>query len=80
MRRVFMMGLLTVLTTISSTGCFVNMYSTDPVRRYRQLFFQSEDLRLLEDDMERFWMIDQPSNLSDKPYHGFGKPAARRRF
>lgn len=80
MRRVFLMGLLTVLTTMSYTGCFVNMYSADPVRRYRQLFFQSEDLRFLEDEMERFWMIDQPTALTPKPYHGFGKPAARRRF
>lgn len=80
MRRVFMMGLLAVVTTASSAGCFLNMYSTDPIRRYRQLFFQSEDLRLIEDDLERFWMIDQPSNLSLKRYHGMADPGARRRW
>jgi hypothetical protein len=53
------------------------MYSSDPVRRYRQLFNQSEDLRLLEDDLERFWMVDQPSHLSLKRYHGQADPAAR---
>jgi hypothetical protein len=76
MRRVLITGLLAVVTTTSSAGCFLNMYSADPIRRYRQLFYQSENLRLLEDDMERFWMIDQPSQLSLKRYHGLGEPAA----
>ena len=80
MRRVWVMGLLAVLTTVSSSGCFLNMYSPDPIRRYRQLFYQSEDLRLIEDDLERFWMVDQPSTLTFKTYHGFGKPEARRRW
>ena len=76
MRRVLITGLLAVITTTSSTGCFLNMYSADPIRRYRQLFFQSEDLRLLEDELERFWMIDQPSQMSLKRYNGLGAPAA----
>ncbi len=80
MRRILMMGLLAIVSTTSSTGCFLNMYSADPVRRYRQLFYQSEDLRLLEDDIERFWMIDQPSQLSLKRNFGLGDPAARRHF
>ncbi|MFO0945840.1 MAG: hypothetical protein U1D30_07840 [Planctomycetota bacterium] len=74
-----MLGLLALLATTSS-GCFINEYSADPIRRYRQLFFQSEDLRLIEDDMERFWMLDNPSNLSPKRYHGLGEPAARTRW
>ena len=79
MRRVFQMGLLALIAASSSAGCFLNMYSADPIRRYRQLFYQSEDLRLIEDEMERFWMIDQPSQLSPKRYHGLGQPAARIR-
>ncbi|MGL4461442.1 MAG: hypothetical protein ACRC1K_04760 [Planctomycetia bacterium] len=78
MRRVLLTGLLAVLAT-STTGCFLNEYSSDPIRRYRQLFFQNEDLRLLEDDFERFWMLDQPSQLSLKRSHGLGDPYARRR-
>lgn len=78
MRRVFA-GLLVLVTAVSSSGCFLNMYSADPLRRYRQLFFQSEDLRLIEDEIEHFWMIDQPSALSLKRYSGLGDPAARRR-
>ncbi len=79
MRRGFVIGMLVTLTTFSSTGCFLNMYSADPLRRYRQLFYQSEDLRLIEDEIERFWMIDQPSALSLKRYSGLGDPSARRR-
>jgi hypothetical protein len=79
MRRVLLMGLVAIVTTTSSAGCFLNMYSADPIRRYRQLFYQSEDLRMLEDEIERFWMIDQPSQLTLKRYHGLGDPAARSR-
>ena len=78
MRRVLVTGLL-VAIAISSSGCFLNMYSADPLRRYRQLFFQSEDLRLIEDEIERFWMIDHQSNLSLKRYSSMGDPSARRR-
>jgi hypothetical protein len=80
MRRGLAIGLLALLTSAGSTGCFLNMYSSDPIRRYRQLFYQSEDLRLIEDDIERFWMIDQPSNLSFQRYNGFAFPNARTRF
>ena len=80
MRRVIFTGLLAIIMTTSFAGCFVNEYSADPIRRYRQLFYQSEDLRLLEDDFERFWMLDQPSTLSPKFYHGLGQNSARRHW
>lgn len=80
MRRQWILGVLAAATAMSSVGCFLNMYSSDPIRRYRQLFFQSEDLRLIEDDIERFWMVDQPTQLSLKRYSGMGDPAARRRL
>lgn len=80
MRRGLWTGLLTLATAAGSSGCFLNMYSSDPVRRYRQLFNNSEDLRLIEDDLERFWMVDLPTNLSLKRYQGMANPAARRRF
>lgn len=78
MRRTLILGLLAVVS-LGSTGCFLNMYSPDPIRRYRQLLNQSQDLSLIEDDLERFWMVDLPSNLSLKLYNGMGNPAARRR-
>lgn len=76
MRRVFLTCLLGIVTASSTAGCFLNMYAAEPIRRYRQLFFQSQDLALMEDDMERFWMIDQPSQLSLKRYNGLGDPSA----
>jgi hypothetical protein len=78
MRRSVLSSLLVAIAATSLSGCFVNQYSSDPIRRSRQLFNQSEDLRLLEDDWERFWMVDQPSNMSLKRYHGTGDPSARR--
>lgn len=78
MRRRSFLGLIALLAA-SSSGCFVNEYSADPIRRYRQLFFQSQDLHLMEDDVERFWMLDNPSTLSPKRYNGLGIPAARKR-
>ena len=77
MRRALLTGMLAILTTTCSSGCFLNMYSPDPIRRYRQLMFQSMDLQLLEDELERFWMIDQPSQLTLKRRYGLGEPAAR---
>jgi hypothetical protein len=80
MRRVILAGLIALATATSTTGCFVNQYAADNVRRYRQLFFQSEDLRAIEDDMDLFWQLDAPSQLTHRMYHGFGSPAARSRF
>ena len=80
MRRALVAGLFAVLVSASSSGCFINQYSADPVRRYRQLFNQAEDMRAIEDEIERFWMLDQPSQLTLKRGHGFADPAARRRF
>jgi hypothetical protein len=54
----------------SATGCFVPAYSGDPVRRSQQLIFTSENLRMLLEDWERLWMLDQPSHLSPFRTHG----------
>lgn len=77
MRRVWMTGLLASTLLSGVSGCFVNLYSAEPIRRYRQLERQSEDLAMLEDDWERFWQIDRPSYLSWHIYNGFGDPAAK---
>jgi hypothetical protein len=69
MRRLLIMALLG-LALSSSTGCFIPIYSGDPVRRTRQLIFTSEDLRSFLDEWERIWFLDQPSHL--KPYRTHG--------
>lgn len=51
-------------------GCFVPAYSGDPTRRTQQLIYTSENLRMLLEDWERLWMLDQPSHLSPYKTHG----------
>jgi hypothetical protein len=77
MRRLLGVGLL-VLAAAGSTGCFWNMYSADPIRRYNQLFNQSVDFMLIEDEVERFWQVDQPSNLTPYRYYGYSRRLPRQ--
>ena len=65
MRRLFCSALLAVALA-TSTGCFIPIYSGDPVRRARQLLFTSEDLRSILDEWERVWFLDQPSHLTQE--------------
>jgi hypothetical protein len=69
MRRLLLLGAVFALTALN-TGCFLNMYSSDPNERMRQELNQSENLRQLRKEWERFWMIDQPSHLSPDRVHG----------
>ena len=54
----------------SALGCLTPAYSGDPARRTQQLIFTSENLRLLLDDWERAWLLDQPSHLTPYRTHG----------
>jgi hypothetical protein len=54
----------------SSTGCLIPIYSGDPVRRTRQLLFTSENLRLILDEWERIWFLDQPDHMTPFRTHG----------
>ena len=54
----------------STVGCFTPAYSADPIRRTRELIYTSEDLRLLLDDWERIWFLDQPTHLTPYRTHG----------
>lgn len=58
------------VTIVSSTGCLIPAYSGDPSRRSQQLLNTSENLRLLLDEWERLWMLDQPSHLTPYANHG----------
>jgi hypothetical protein len=68
MRRLLLV--LSACCVLSSTGCFLNAYSSDPNKRMIQLLNQSEDLRQIEDEWARFWMNDQPSHLTPERVHG----------
>jgi hypothetical protein len=68
MRRVLFLAVLA--TAFVNAGCFLNAYPSDPQRRIMVLNNQSENLRQIEYEMERFWMVDQPSHLSPERVHG----------
>jgi hypothetical protein len=62
--------LLVSFAVIGSTGCVHAIFSPDPIRRSNQLLMKSEDMRLIQDEWERFWMLDQPSHMTPFRTHG----------
>jgi hypothetical protein len=69
MRRLLQLSFL-ALCLSSTVGCFIPIYSARPERRVQQLLNTSEDLRMLVDEWERFWHLDQPSHMSPIRTHG----------
>ena len=55
---------------LSTTGCFLPIYSSDPNIRVNQLLNNSEDLRQVEYEWRRIWFTDQPSHLTPERVHG----------
>lgn len=69
MRRLLILATLGVLS-LTSTGCFINIWSSDPNTRIEQLIYASEDLRQIEGEWRRFWFTDQPSHMTPVRVHG----------
>ena len=69
MRKLLLAGILALELT-ASTGCVVPIYSGDPVDRTQELIFTSENLRLIREEWQRIWFLDQPSHLSPYRTHG----------
>ncbi len=69
MRRIICLALLAFAIS-SSTGCFLPIYSADPVRRSRQLINTSENMRAILDEWERIWFLDQPDHMTPYRTHG----------
>jgi hypothetical protein len=69
MRRLILSALLGVAVA-TNVGCFLPIYSGDPVRRTDQLIFTSEDLRNILLEWERFWFLDQPDHMTPYRVHG----------
>ena len=69
MRRILCATLLGVALAANS-GCFIPIYSGDPARRARQLLVTSENMRMLLDEWERIWFLDQPSHMTPYRTHG----------
>lgn len=54
----------------TTAGCIIPAYSADPLRRTQQLIYTSENLRLILDEWERFWFLDQPQHTTPFRTHG----------
>src|SRR5262249_34944295 len=69
MRAAFL-SLSFAMLVSTTVGCLTPAYSGDPNRRTQELIFTSENLRLLLDDWERIWFLDQPSHMTPYRTHG----------
>jgi hypothetical protein len=69
MRRLIAAALLCIVVS-TSVGCFIPIYSADRVRRTEQLIFTSENLRMMIEEWERFWFLDQPDHMTPYRTHG----------
>jgi len=58
------------LALCANVGCFIPIYSGDPAVRTRELIFTSENFRMILEEWERIWFLDQPSHLSPFRTHG----------
>lgn len=68
--RKLLLGVVTAAMVLSNTGCVVPIYSPDRTRRMSQLLNTSENLRVISDEWERAWLLDQPSHITYYRVHG----------
>ncbi|MDR1478282.1 MAG: hypothetical protein LBJ00_05005 [Planctomycetaceae bacterium] len=58
------------LVLVSASGCLIPPFSGDPETRIQQLVNASEGLRLVPDEWQRFWFLDQPNHMTIYRVHG----------
>ncbi|MGQ9574772.1 MAG: hypothetical protein ACUVUC_05605 [Thermoguttaceae bacterium] len=68
--RTLLAFLLCGLLLCGSVGCVIPAFSSDPNRRTQELIFVSEGFRLILDEWERIWMLDQPDHCTPYRTHG----------
>lgn len=65
-----------ILTTVmalvlgANVGCIIPIYSGDPAIRTRELIFTSENFRMMLEEWQRIWFLDQPSHMTPTRVHG----------
>jgi hypothetical protein len=69
MRKLLLAAVLGMLLS-SSVGCIIPAYSGDPNRRTTELIWTSENLRLMLDEWERIWFLDEPNHMTPYRTHG----------
>jgi hypothetical protein len=68
--RNLLLAVTCLLLISTTTGCLIPLYSADPRRRTQESMYTSEGLRMLLDEWERVWFLDQPSHTSPYRTHG----------
>jgi hypothetical protein len=68
--RKLLVAIVCGLAVSTSVGCILPIYSGDPGRRTQQLIYTSENLRLILDEWERIWFLDQPAHTAPYRTHG----------
>jgi len=69
MRKLVLISLAAFML-LATSGCLLPIYSPNKTRRMKQLLNSSENLRLLTDEWERFWLLDQPNHGTPYRTHG----------
>lgn len=69
MRKLLIAALGSFLLS-TTVGCIIPAYSGDPTRRTSELIYTSENLRLVLDEWERIWFLDQPGHTTPYRTHG----------
>ena len=69
MRRLLIAATL-AMSLATASGCALPIYSSDPAVRTQEMIFTSENLRLILEEWQRIWFLDQPSHLSPYRTHG----------
>jgi hypothetical protein len=70
MVRRILLAVVTAGLALSNAGCFIPIYSPDPIIRIQQLLNTSEDTRQIEQEWSRIWFVDQPSHCTFDRIHG----------
>jgi hypothetical protein len=68
--RKLLLTVLGALLVSSAVGCIIPGYSGDPTRRTAELLYTSENFRLILDEWERIWLLDQPDHETPYRVHG----------
>ena len=68
--RKYILLIMDGLLLAAGAGCVIPAYSGDPAKRTEQLYNTSEDLRQVQDQWDRIWMVDQPSHMTPYRTHG----------
>jgi hypothetical protein len=68
--RSFMLTATLAALLSTSSGCITPIYSGDPALRTQELIFTSENLRVIVEEWQRIWFLDQPTHLTPFRTHG----------